>query len=149
GTYLLVHLGFNRLAKARATLARRVAELETLVRSARALGRSLDEHEQAEAVCRETLQAMPGADRVALELIGADGRLERHVLLGRRGVVERERAGRVEAAEVKQLRLGCDGAVRDPARPAVRAELTVPLTRYGEVLGALRVEARAAGALGA
>jgi diguanylate cyclase (GGDEF)-like protein len=39
--------------------------------------------------------------------------------------------------------------VRDAARPAVRAELAVPMTRYGEPLGLLRVEAWRTGALGA
>ncbi|MSP62713.1 MAG: GGDEF domain-containing protein [Myxococcales bacterium] len=133
GTYWLVAFGFSRLAQAKAALHRRVAELEALNRSARALGRTLDEGEQAEAVCAAAARALPAADRVTLVLCGPEAKGDTPV-----------RCHRFERGR---------GAVSDgrtaAARPPARSEIVLPLLRFGEALGELRIEADAAGRLGA
>ena len=65
-TYLLIDLVFSRLSRTRKQLEARVGELEILNRAARQLSASLELEELVEAVARETCQAIPEAEAVAL-----------------------------------------------------------------------------------
>src|SRR5262249_38684230 len=80
-TYLLVNWGFRRLAELAAELRGRVAELETLNRTAHALGVSLEVPQLLSSLLRETARALPGASRLEAVLgRGEGGQPERFVL---------------------------------------------------------------------
>ena len=65
-TYLLINLVFSRLSRARHQLQERVHDLEILTATARRLSASLQLEELVEAVARETCNAIPEAEAVAL-----------------------------------------------------------------------------------
>lgn len=72
-TYLLIHFVFNRLSRTTSELRHRVEELETLHRTGRALAAALELPQIIEAVCRETVEAIPEARSVALSLFDEEG----------------------------------------------------------------------------
>ncbi|MBA3458932.1 MAG: sensor domain-containing diguanylate cyclase [Deltaproteobacteria bacterium] len=65
-TYLLINLVFSRLSRAQHQLEERVHDLEILTATARRLSASLQLEELVEAVARETCNAIPEAEAVAL-----------------------------------------------------------------------------------
>jgi diguanylate cyclase (GGDEF)-like protein len=65
-TYLLINLVFSRLSRTRRQLEERVHDLEILTATARRLSASLQLEELVEAVARETINAIPEAEAVAL-----------------------------------------------------------------------------------
>jgi diguanylate cyclase (GGDEF)-like protein len=73
-TYLLINLMFSRLSRTRRQLEERVHDLETLTASARRMSASLQLEELVEAVGRETCEAIPEAEAVALVHRLADDR---------------------------------------------------------------------------
>jgi diguanylate cyclase (GGDEF)-like protein len=137
GTYLLVNYGFKRLAELASDLRRRVAELETLNRTAHALGASLEAPALLAALLRETARALPRAERIDA-IVEVDGDLVRYRF--ERGELSRQAAdAHAEAAtQVTAARLEED--VHDPERPQLRSRMVVPLTMYGENTGALVAE---------
>jgi diguanylate cyclase (GGDEF)-like protein len=146
GTYLLVNFGFARMAELAARLRRRVDELETLNRTAHALGTSLEAPSLLRAMLRETARALPMAARIEA-IVEIDGRLvvyrvERGELLSERPA---DGAARAALRHVAPLQ---ENDVHDAERPEVRARLLVPLVMYGETTGALVAEADAPGVFG-
>ena len=146
GTYLLVNFGFARMAELAARLRRRVDELETLNRTAHALGTSLEAPSLLTAMLRETARALPMATRIEA-IVEIDGRLvvyrvERGELSSQRPADGAARAALRHAVPVQE------NDVHDAARPEVRARLLVPLVMYGETTGALVAEADAPGVFG-
>jgi diguanylate cyclase (GGDEF)-like protein len=145
GTYLMVNFGFWRLALLAAALRRRVVELQTLNRTAHALGASLEVPQLIEALLRETAVGLPRAERLEALLL-RDGQCVRYVGEGG-GLQKRDPDERAtELAHSSELLL--DEQVDDPARPHVRARLLVPLTMYGETIGALLAESSVPSAFG-
>lgn len=65
-TYLLINLVFSRLSRAQHQLEERVHDLEILTATARRLSASLQLEELVEAVAKETCNAIPEAEAVAL-----------------------------------------------------------------------------------
>lgn len=65
-TYLLINLVFSRLSRARHQLQERVHDLEILTATARRLSASLQLEELVDAVAKETCNAIPEAEAVAL-----------------------------------------------------------------------------------
>jgi diguanylate cyclase (GGDEF)-like protein len=134
GTYLLVNYGFKRLAELAADLRRRVSELETLNRTAHALGASLEAPALLAALLRETARALPRADRIDA-VVETDGELVLYRLSrGEVSLLPADEEARLAARET-QPRL-------EPSR------IVAPLTMYGETTGALIAESRAADAFG-
>lgn len=133
-----VQRGLERRTVERRTaeLVRHSGELAALVRSAAAVGASLDERELAAIACRELQAALPEAARVTLDLrvpaaspgraLRAGALVDRYALVGGGTEVE---CRRVRAAELAL-------AVGDTAK---ERELLVPLERYGKSVGALRI----------
>ena len=137
GTYLLVNYGFKRLADLASDLKLRVGELETLNRTAHALGTSLEAPALLHALLRETARALPRAERIDA-IVEIDGELVRY-RLERGGLsLARADARAQEALAVRAPHL--DERVHDPAQPEVRARMIVPMTMYGETTGALVAE---------
>jgi diguanylate cyclase (GGDEF)-like protein len=137
GTYLLVSYGFKRLAELAHDMRLRVAELETLNRTAHALGASLEAPAILAALLRETARALPGADRIDA-VVEIDGELRRYRLESGELSVQAADARAQEALEARAPALDVEVAERD--RPEVRARLLVPLVMYGETTGALVAE---------
>jgi diguanylate cyclase (GGDEF)-like protein len=149
---------FNRLAKAGHALNQRVVELETLNRSARALGSSLDYGELLEITAKETLEAIPGAEVVAVALRDGEPGAVYVVDVCDRGAGEfvrvRVKPGEGVIAQVvtrgKPLNVpdlkrgdGANGvAVASAGDSGMRAWLGVPIRRYEEVVGVLSVQSR-------
>ena len=79
GTYLLVNYGFKRLADLAATCGGASSELETLNRTAHALGGTLETPALLAALLRETARALPLADRIDA-MVEIDGELVRYRL---------------------------------------------------------------------
>jgi diguanylate cyclase (GGDEF)-like protein len=153
GTYLLVNYGFNRLAQMTVAMRRRVAELETLNRTARALGASLEAPQLVSALLRETAHALPQAMRLeAIVRIGGEPLRFAFEPALRAGFTARESREPADAAARLWLRSResqlADG-VNDPRCPDARARLVVPLVMYGENIGALVAYADEEGAFGA
>ncbi len=137
GTYLLVNYGFKRLAELASDLRLRVAELETLNRTAHALGTSLEVPALLAALLRETARALPLADRIDA-IVEIDGELRRYRLARGELSLAAADARAQEALAVSAPLL--DEDVRDPERPEVRTRMVVPLVMYGETTGALFAE---------
>jgi diguanylate cyclase (GGDEF)-like protein len=149
-TYLLLNFVFNRLSHASASLRERVRELETLNRTAHALGSSLELPAIIEALARETLASIPEAERLTLVHRQGDGfvtdRYDRE-----RKTFERLSAtdGSVVAWMSEHRRPLCLADASQTGRevglgsPAdVRSWLGVPIVIYHEVVGVLSVESR-------
>jgi diguanylate cyclase (GGDEF)-like protein len=137
GTYLLVNFGFKRLADLAKDLRERVAELETLNRTAHALGASLEAPALLAALLRETARALPLAERIDA-VVEIDGELVRYRLESGSLTLAPANSAAQDACLLTEPRLETD--VKDAARPGVRARLTVPLVMYGETTGALMAE---------
>jgi diguanylate cyclase (GGDEF)-like protein len=145
GTYLLVNYGFKRLAELAIDLRRRVAELETLNRTAHALGASLETPALLAALLRETARALPAADRIDA-IVEIDGELVRHRFAGGELSI-RPADGRARAAaKATTPRLIPD--VDDRDNPEVRSRMLVPLVMFGETTGALMAESSEPAAFG-
>jgi diguanylate cyclase (GGDEF)-like protein len=137
GTYLLVNYGFKRLADLASDLRLRVSELETLNRTAHALGTSLEAPALLHALLRETARALPLADRIDA-IVEIDGELVRYRL--QRGDLSLQRADDAAQQLLTATAPLLDDKVADPLRPEVRARMVVPLVMYGETTGALVAE---------
>ena len=137
GTYLLVNYGFKRLAELASDLRLRVAELETLNRTAHALGTSLEAPALLHALLRETARALPLADRIDA-IVEIDGELVRYRL--QRGELSLQRADGAAQELLTATAPLLDDKVADPLRPELRARMAVPLVMYGETTGALVAE---------
>lgn len=145
GTYLLVNYGFKRLADLASDLRRRVAELETLNRTAHALGASLEAPALLAALLRETARALPMADRIDA-IVEIDGELVRYRFAGGTlSLLPGDSRART-AAEASGPILLPD--VADRERPEVRSRMLVPLQMYGETTGALIAESSEPAAFG-
>jgi diguanylate cyclase (GGDEF)-like protein len=134
GTYLLVNYGFKRLADLASDLRLRVLELETLNRTAHALGATLEGPALLAALLRETARALPLADRIDA-VVEQDGELVRYRL--ERGEVSQSPADAPAKAALTAKAAQLDDDVHDDE---VRARMIVPLPRYGETTGALVAE---------
>jgi diguanylate cyclase (GGDEF)-like protein len=134
GTYLLVNYGFKRLADLASDLRLRVLELETLNRTAHALGATLEGPALLAALLRETARALPLADRIDA-VVEQDGELVRYRL--ERGEVSQSPADASAKAALTAKAAQLDDDVHDDE---VRARMIVPLTMYGETTGALVAE---------
>jgi diguanylate cyclase (GGDEF)-like protein len=137
GTYLLVNFGFKRLADLASDLRRRVAELETLNRTAHALGASLEAPALLAALLRETARSLPRADRIDA-IVEVDGELVRYRL--ERGELTLQPADAPARAAALATEAKLEPDVKESGRPELRARMTVPLTMYGETTGALVAE---------
>jgi len=137
GTYLLVNYGFKRLAELASDLRLRVSELETLNRTAHALGTSLEAPALLHALLRETARALPLADRIDA-VVEIDGELVRYRLQRGDLSLQPADARAQEALSATAPRL--DERVEDPLHPEVRTRMVVPLVMYGETTGALIAE---------
>jgi diguanylate cyclase (GGDEF)-like protein len=157
-TYLLINFVFNRLSRAGTSLRSRLAELETLNRSAHALGSSLEFAELLEITARETLAAIPEAEVVAVALRegerGSDFIVDcydRH-----EGEFARVRARPHAGLSAMVVDKGKPLSVPDLLRsehqvagdPGIRSWLGVPITRYEESVGVLSVQSREPRAFG-
>ncbi len=151
-TYLLINFVFNRLARAGTSLRQRLSELETLNRSAHALGSSLEFAELLEITARETLAAIPEAELVAVAL--REGELGSDFIVDcfdrSEGEFARVRARPGEGLSSVVIESGKPLSVPDLRRgehrtagdAGIRAWLGVPITRYGEMVGVLSVQSR-------
>jgi diguanylate cyclase (GGDEF)-like protein len=145
GTYLLVNFGFKRLAELATDLRRRVAELETLNRTAHALGATLEAPSLLAALLHETAHALPMATRIDA-MVAIDGGLMRYRL--ENGELSLAPADACARAAVTATVPRLDDEVRDATAPSVRTRMLVPLVMYGETNGALVAEANEAHAFG-
>ena len=145
GTYLLVNYGFARMSELAARLRRRVDELETLNRTAHALGATLEAPSLLAAMLRETARALPMAARIEA-IVEIDGRLVVYRL--ERGELSSLPASGAARAALTHTQPLQENDVHDAARPEVRARLLVPLVMYGETTGALVAEADEPGVFG-
>ena len=152
-TYLLINFVFNRLAGAGTSLRQRLSELETLNRSAHALGSSLEYAELLDITARETLAAIPQAELVAVAL--RDGEPGADFIVDcfdrEEGEFARVRARPGEGLSaivvnqgkplyVPDLRRGEFKIAGDDA--GIRSWLGTPITRYEEIVGVLSVQSR-------
>ncbi|MBP8811209.1 MAG: diguanylate cyclase [Kofleriaceae bacterium] len=158
GTYLLVNLIFNRLARASRGWRQRIAELERLDHAARALGRSIELPAVVTTILTEVARAVPAAHGVALIHRGADRDPDRFVVDGlavataRRSRAELPRSGGVVGrvvAELTPLALDDQAAAGlgvAPLTDGVGAWLGVPVFVDGTCEGVLAVHSEARGA---
>jgi diguanylate cyclase (GGDEF)-like protein len=158
-TYTLINFVFNRLARAGSSLRQRLAELETLNRSAHALGSSLEFAELLEITARETLAAIPEAELVAVAL--REGELGSDFIVDcydrEEGEFARVRARPGEGLSAVVVERGKPLSVADLRRgeyhvagddAGVRSWLGTPITRYEEIVGVLSVQSREPRAFG-
>jgi diguanylate cyclase (GGDEF)-like protein len=155
-TYLLVNFVFNRLSHATEDLRKRVAELETLNRTAHTLASTLQLHELTEAIARETLEAVPAAELFMLSHREGEGFVvdwldREHRRFERLRAREDEGVSAWVVKHRRPLRLADLGrselAVKND--PGVCSWLGVPILVYDEVIGVLSVQSRERGAFGA
>ena len=149
-TYLLVSVGFYRLARITASLRGRVRELQTLTRSAQALATELEVPRLVATALREIHRALPAASLVEMRLRRAqptqtsDGApvegadlIDRHALERGRQRVRQSTVPRVEWDDAAMLVLQDQ---LDAPAGAAQARMVAPLRMYGETLGVLVVE---------
>lgn len=158
-TYLLINLVFSRLSRARHQLQERVHDLEILTATARRLAASLQLEELVDAVAKETCNAIPEAEAVALVhrrsggesgfvLDGYDraaDRFFRHPISEGEGaagwVMSKGQPRRIEDLEhAEDLAIGSDGT------EGIRSWLGVPLMMYGGCEGVIAVQSTQPGA---
>jgi diguanylate cyclase (GGDEF)-like protein len=156
-TYLVVNFIFNRLSHTSESLRQRVGELETLNRTAKGLGATLQLHELIESLARETLAAVPVAELFALSRLEPPAGSRKLVV----DVYDRDRgeftrhAARADADEgptawvierretlaVGDLgKAGPELGFSAKNDPGVRSWLGVPIVIYDEVVGVLSVQ---------
>ena len=157
-TYLLINLVFSRLSRARHQLQERVHDLEILTATARRLSASLQLEELVEAVARETCNAIPEAEAVALVHRRAGGesglvidgydrqtdRFFRKPMADGEGV-----AGEVmKSGVVRRIDdiADSDVDVGEGGTQGIRSWLGVPLMMYGGTDGVIAVQSTRAGA---
>jgi diguanylate cyclase (GGDEF)-like protein len=152
-TYLLINLVFSRLSRTQQQLQDRVHDLEILTATARRLAASLQLEELVEAVARETCNAIPEAEAVALmhRRSGSDSQLVvdgydrasdrffRHPMAEGSGaagwVMTRSLTRRIDDIEtVDDVAIGSDGT------EGIRSWLGVPLIMYGGTEGVIAVQ---------
>lgn len=152
-TYLLINLVFSRLSRARHQLQERVHDLEILTATARRLSASLQLEELVDAVARETCNAIPEAEAVALVhrrsggesgfvLDGYDragDRFFRHAISEGEGaagwVMTKGTSRRIDDLEsAEDVAIGGDGT------EGIRSWLGVPLMMYGGCEGVIAVQ---------
>lgn len=151
-TYLLINLVFSRLSRAQHQLEERVHDLEILTATARRFSASLQLEELVDAVARETCNAIPEAEVVALvhRRSGGDAGL---VIDGydragdhffRQPMAEGEGAAGWVMRHATARRIGdlaeTDIAMGNQGTDGVRSWLGVPLMMYGGCEGAIVVQ---------
>ncbi len=146
GTYLLVNFGFYRLAQLAAAMRRRAIELETLNRTAHALGKSLEIPELISALLRESARALPAATRLEA-VIAREGEVQRFHIDSEGRVVIRA-AEEYARGWLKLKEPSLEDDVEDQLQEWVRSRLAVPIVIYGETVGALVAESPTAEAFG-
>lgn len=154
-TYLLINFVFNRLSYASASLRERVRELETLNRTAHALGSTLQLEAVIWALARETLASIPEAERLTfVHRQGAEFVMDRYVREQRTFERLAVPAGDGVMAWMLQHRrsLCLRDASQDGREVGLAADasvcswLGVPIVMYDEVVGVLSVDSREQGA---
>ncbi len=151
-TYLLINLVFSRLSRAQGQLEERVHDLEILTATARRLSASLQLEELVETVARETCNAIPEAEAVALVhrrsgaesgliIDGFDRAADRFT---RQGMEEGQGAAgwvmkhgtsrRIADLADTDVVMGSDGT------EGIRSWLGIPLMMYGGVEGVIAVQ---------
>ncbi len=148
-TYLLINFAFNQVSQGRASLERRVGELETLNRTAHALAGSLQLHELIESIARETLAAIPEAEVLALahrekdtphgEFV-VDCYEKGHDRFRRVRTKSDEGIGGEVAAKQAALNIADLRKSDHPGDGSIRSWLGVPIVIYDEVVGVLSVQ---------
>ncbi|HET9988807.1 MAG TPA: sensor domain-containing diguanylate cyclase, partial [Kofleriaceae bacterium] len=158
-TYLLINYVFARLSRTSQLLEERVHDLEILNATARRFSASLQVEELVEAVARETSNAIPECDAVALihRRAGRDSELVidsydrqadkffRHGMTkgaGAAGWVMQHGTSRV----IDDLTTA--DIATDSAEHGIRSWLGVPLFMYGECEGVIAVQSTRAAAFG-
>ena len=150
-TYLLINFVFARLSRTSKLLEERVHDLEILNATARRFSSSLQVEELVEAVARETSNAIPDADAVALvhRRGGRDSELTidsydrqadkffRTAMVAGAGaagwVMQHGISRSIEDLTLAEI-------ASDGAEHGIRSWLGVPLVMYGEVEGVIAVQ---------
>ncbi len=162
GTYLLVNVGFFRIAHITAALRRRVRELNAVARTTQAMAAEVDTGAISGALLREIHRALPAASLIELRLGRiaptmlpngelrepsgpATGVVERYSLEQGRSRVRSSQVpanewDRVPSLAIEDHLTTEDG--REPPLGAARARIVAPLKMYGEQLGVLVAESR-------
>jgi diguanylate cyclase (GGDEF)-like protein len=143
-TYLLVNFGFKRVAQMAAAERRRLVELETLHRTAHALGATLETPQLLSALLRETRKALPKATRLE-GLVKSGGSIQRWAIEpGQHDPRELPITADSRALLVSKVaRLEDEPSVNlygGRIAGAIRSRLVAPLVMYGDVSGALVAE---------
>jgi diguanylate cyclase (GGDEF)-like protein len=150
-TYLLINLVFSRLSRARHQLQERVHDLEILTATARRLSASLQLEELVDAVAKETCNAIPEAEAVALVhrrsggesgfvLDGYDRSNDRFF---RHAIADGEGAAGWVMSKMQSRRIDDLEAAEDLAMDrtdGIRSWLGVPLMMYGGCEGVIAVQ---------
>jgi diguanylate cyclase (GGDEF)-like protein len=144
-TYVVINLAFNRIRSTSASLGRRVADLEVLNATARALADSLHTGDVFEAAARAATRALPAASAVTLARQGDDGAWSVERYVPTEGSITRDPGewpvpGVEAILESGEAVLSVDGD---------GAWLGVPLAFYGHIEGVLCVESTEPGAFAA
>jgi diguanylate cyclase (GGDEF)-like protein len=151
-TYLLINLVFSRLSRAQHQLEERVHDLEILTATARRFSASLQLEELVDAVARETCNAIPEAEAVALVHRRSGGetgliidgydraadRFSRQAMTEGQGaagwVMSAAAPRRIADLSESDVSMGSDGT------EGVRSWLGVPLMMYGGCEGVIAVQ---------
>ncbi len=158
-TYLLINYVFARLSRTSLLLQERVNDLEILHGTARRFSSSLQVEELVEAVARETSNAIPECDAVALVHRRAErdsaividsydrqaDKFFRHSMVageGAAGWVMQHAASR-SISDLRTADIASHGSEH-----GIRSWLGVPLFMYGECEGVIAVQSTRAGAFG-
>lgn len=151
-TYLLINLVFSRLSRSEHQLEQRVHDLEILTATARRLSASLQLEELVDAVARETCNAIPEAEAVALVhrrsggesglvIDGFDRAADR---FSRQGMAEGEGAAGWVMTHTTSRRIAdlseSDVAMGSDGTEGIRSWLGVPLMMYGGCEGVIAVQ---------
>ncbi|MFH0902911.1 MAG: sensor domain-containing diguanylate cyclase, partial [Pseudomonadota bacterium] len=147
--YLLINLVFNQLSSTSISLRKRVAELETLNRTAHTLGSALDRSDLVESIAKETLSAIPEAEVLALSYQEEDYFVVDYYDK-ERGEYQRARAPAQEGASALVVKSRETLYVSDMRRSdcgtggdsGIRSWLGVPVNIDGDVIGVLSVQSR-------
>ena len=138
-TYVLVNVGFHRLAVLATAMRRRARELEVLNRTSQALARSLDTKQLIPAVLAECSRALVGCKLEAFLRVpsstAAKGDFERFSH-GLGADTDDKMAALWLRIEEAQL----ESDLPDGEPGGWRSRLVVPLCMYGETLGVLVVQ---------
>ncbi|MFN0251151.1 MAG: diguanylate cyclase [Kofleriaceae bacterium] len=157
-TYLLINLVFSRLSRARHQLQERVHDLEILTATARRLSASLQFEELVDAVAKETCNAIPEAEAVALVhrrsggesgfvLDGYDrsvDRFFRHAMSDGEGGAAGWVMTKMQSRRIDDLEAAEDLAM--DRTDGIRSWLGVPLMMYGGCEGVIAVQSTQTGA---